>query len=68
MDDLRVSKNLGVNSEYLTGREGLCNPNVEHGWKYSGLSLKKNGWFSMILAKFLTKISPKMQNLGQSDP
>ena len=22
----------------------------------------------MILAKFLTKISPKMQNLGQSDP
>ena len=29
---------------------------------------KKNAVFLMILAKFLTKISPKMQNLGQSDP
>ena len=28
----------------------------------------KNGWFLMILAKFYQKISPKMQNFGQSGP
>ena len=67
--------------QYLTRGDCLCNHPPSILWKVNNILpylykysdkinrfCSKNGWFFFYFSKILSKISPKMQNFGQSDP
>ena len=59
-------RSIGVDFEYLTGGWYRCNHPLP--MLCTGKNIQTNWLIFNDSSKMLTKISPKMQNLGQSGP